>query len=286
MDGAIHSEPDRPLVRTGPIELRDLGPNGRPLGTPDDCADDDTPWELHRGELVERPVAHDIHSIVMTVLGGLFLTHVRDGYTILTDIHCVLDDALGPSRRAPDVVIAHRIKNPKNEPLRGTPVLAVEVRATESKKHLDEKVQLYIEHDWPTVWLVHTQRREVEVVQAGLASVVYRPGARVPMLPELDKYGLPSMPVTAFFDEHEASQYIDRWAEAKGHQRGYTDGRADGVAQGVAQSLFSVLLVRGVDVPSNVRERIASCTDIDVLQRWFTLALTATNVNDFVKSMG
>jgi Uma2 family endonuclease len=282
MDGAMHSEPDRPLVRTGPIELRDCGPTGRKLGTPDDCADDDTPWELHRGELVERPMAHNIHSIVMSILGNLFSTHVRDGYSVLTDIHCVLDDARGESRRAPDVVIALEIKDPKNEALRGIPVLAVEIRATESKKHIEEKVKLYLEHDWPTVWLVHTERHGVEVLQKGLASVTYRPGTQVPMLPELDKYGLSSMPVTAFFDKQEASKYIDRWTEAKGHQRGY----ADGIAQGVVKSLLSVLLVRGIDVPSSIRERISSCTDMDALQRWFTLALTATNVDEFVKGMG
>ncbi len=282
MDGAIHSEPERELIRTGPIELRDFGPNGRRLGTPADCDDDDTPWELHRGELVERPVSHSIHSIVMTVLGGLFLTHVRDGYTILTDIHCVLDDPHGESRRAPDVVIAREIKNPKNEALRGIPVLAVEIRATQGKKHLEEKVKLYLEHDWPMVWNVHTERHEVEVIQKGLASVTYRPGANVPMLPELDKYGLSSMPVTAFFDEREASKYIDRWTEAQGHQRGYTDGRT----RERAISLLDVLLVRRLDIPGSVRQRISSCTDLDALQRWFTLALTATNIDEFVRGMG
>jgi len=34
-----------------------------------------------------------------------------------------------------------------------------------------------------------------------------------------------------------------------------------------------------------VRGRIASSTDIDALQRWFTLALTAANVDEFVKGM-
>ena len=290
MDGAIHSEPERELVRTGPIELRDFGPNGRRLGTPTDCEDDDTPWELHRGELVERPVSHDIHSIVMGILTNLFGNHVREGYSVLVDIHCVLDDAHGESRRAPDVVIAHEIKNPKGEALRGIPVLAVEIRATQGKKHLEEKVKLYLEHDWPTVWNVHTERREVEVVRPGLASVTYRPSASVPLPVELDKYGLSSMPVTAFFDKNEASKYIDQWVRADGYNDGRTDGIAQGVAQGIAQgvakSLLAGLLVRGLDVPQDVRERISSCTDLDILQRWFTLALTAANVDAFVNGMG
>jgi Uma2 family endonuclease len=285
MDGAIHSEPERELIRTGPIELRDVGPNGRKLGTPADCEDDDTPWELHRGELVERPVSHEIHSVVMTVLGGLFLNHVRDGYSVLIDIHCVLDDAHGESRRAPDVVIAHEIKNPKGEALRGIPVLAVEVRATQGKKHLEEKVKLYLEHDWPTVWNVHTERREVEVVRPGVASVTYRPGASVPLPPELDKYGLSLMPVTAFFDMNEASKYIDQWVRTDGFNDGRTVGFNDGRARERANSLLDVLAARSLNVPLAIRERITSCTDIDTLQRWFALALTTTNVDMFVQGM-
>jgi hypothetical protein len=277
MDGAMHTDPERPLRRTGPIELRDSGPTGRKLGTPEDCEDEDTPWELHRGELVERPVSHDIHSIVMAILSALFSNHVHDGYTVMSDIHCVLDDEYGESRRAPDVAIMHKLINPKNEAYRGIPVLAVEVRAAQSKRYIEEKVKLYLEHDWPEVWIVHTERHEVEVLRRGVASVVYRPGAQVPLLPELDKYGLSSMPVTAFFDTEEASKYIDQWVAAKGH--------ANGRAQERARALLDVLLARGLDAPADVRARISSCTELDLLQRWFTLALTAANVDEFVKGM-
>jgi hypothetical protein len=308
MDGAILSQPDRPLVRTGPIAQRDRGPNGRPLGTPDDCYED-SPWELHRGELVERPVSYDIHAVVMGILTALFHVHARDGYTIMDDIDCVLDDDLGESRRAPDVAIVHQLENPKGEAYRGIPVLAVEIRATQRKKHLEEKVALYIDHDWPTVWLVHTEGRKVEVVKKGLASVVYRIGTSVPMIPELDKYGLSTVPVSAFFDDVESSTYIDAWVKKRsfsdgrkkglvdgrkkglvdGHKKGIADGHKKGIVDGRtrerARALLDVLLVRGFDVPANVRERITSCTDLDTLQRWFTRALTATNAHAFVKSL-
>lgn len=276
MDGAIHSEHDRPLVRTGPIELRDVGPNGRPLGTPEDCTEDSR-WELHRGELVETPMAHDIHAIVMVLLSALFHLHVRRGYSVLSDIHCVLDDAFGQSRRAPDVAIAHEVTNPKGDALYGTPVLAVEIRATQSRKYLEEKVKLYIEHDWPTVWIVHTERHEVEVVRKGLASVVYRPGTSVPLVPELDTYGLTSLPVTAFFDERLAPQYTHEWVRDK--------GIALGVMQGMSASLLTGLMARGWDVPAAVRRQISSSTDSDQLQRWLKLAFTATNAEEFIKGM-
>ena len=276
MDGAIHVDSDRSLRRTGPIELRDSGPTGRKLGTPDDCYED-SPWELHRGELVERLMAHDTHSIAMGILTALFRNHLRDGYTVMDDIDCVLDDAYSESRRAPDVVIVHQLRNTKNEAYSGIPVLAVEVRATQSKRHLDEKVTLYLEHDWPEVWLVHTERQEVEVVRSGVASVVYRKGTRVPLLPELDKYGLSSMPVTAFFDDVEASKYIDQWVR----QSGYADGRT----QERARAVLDVLAARGLAVPSSARDRIMSCTNLETLQRWFTLALSARTVDEFVQGM-
>lgn len=284
MDGAIHfeAEPERQLIRTGPIELRDKGPNGRPLGTPEDCADDDSPWELHRGELVETPMANNSHSTVIGIVGHLFSTHARDEFSTKVDVHCVLDDAFGESRRAPDVVLIRELKRPEVDgPLRGIPIIAVEVRATQAKKHLEEKVKLYLEHDWPTVWIVHTERHEVEVVELGLAPVVYRPGANVPLVPELDKYGLSFMPVNAFFDNEDASKHIDRWVEAKGHQRGLTQG----ITQGIATSLLSVLEARGIRMTAAVRKRIEGCNDLNTLQRWLLLAATATNVDAFVKGM-
>jgi hypothetical protein len=49
--GGSSASSSRPPRNAGPIELRDLGPNGRPLGTPDDCYDG-SGWDLREGELV------------------------------------------------------------------------------------------------------------------------------------------------------------------------------------------------------------------------------------------
>ena len=290
MDGALYvSDPERELIRTGPIELRDVGPSGRKLGTPDDCYED-SPWELHRGELVEKPVSYDIHSVAMVFSGTLFRVHARDGHTVMSDVYCVLDDEHGASRRAPDTVLVKQIINPQNDPYHGIPIIAVEIRATQGKKHLEEKVRLYIDHDWPTVWLVHTERREVEVVKKGLASVVYRMGTHVPLVPELDKYGLTSVPVSAFFDDVEAVKYTDGWVHAHGRASGFADGHASGVADGRtrerAGALLDLLGARGFVVPPHVRERVMSCGDLDQLQRWFLLAATVTNLDAFVAGLG
>lgn len=68
----------RPPRNTGPIELRDFGPTGRRLGTAADCYDG-SPWELHRGELVEAMGGKDLHGITMALLAALPASRVPKG---------------------------------------------------------------------------------------------------------------------------------------------------------------------------------------------------------------
>ncbi|MDC3953217.1 Uma2 family endonuclease [Polyangium jinanense] len=269
----MDARPTRPPRRTGPIELRDFGPNGHRLGTPDDCYDG-SPWELHRGELVQQMGSKDIHGITMALLAALFRVHAREGHTVLADIYCDLTDEQGPSLRAPDVVVVSDLVTPRNDAYRGTPLLAVEIRGTQSKKYLDDKVKLYLEHDWPEVWLVHAERHEVEVLRRGVASVVYRPGTEVPMIPALDKYGLTALPVTAFFDQREVTRYTDEWVQK----------RAEARARG--ETLLEFLDARGLDLPETARARITACTDVTMLKRWLVLAATAASASAFVDAMG
>jgi Uma2 family endonuclease len=152
----MHASRTRPPRDTGPIELRDFGPSGRRLGTPADCYDG-SPWELHRGELVEQMGSKDIHGIQTALLAALFRTHARRGLTVMSDVYCDLSDAEGPSLRAPDVVVVRDLATPKDEAYAGTPVVAVEIRGTQSERYLEEKVKLYLEHDWPVTWIVHAE---------------------------------------------------------------------------------------------------------------------------------
>ncbi|MGW7816812.1 hypothetical protein ACWGLF_01530 [Streptomyces puniciscabiei] len=48
----------------------------------------------------------------------------------------------------------------------------------------------------------------------------------------------------------------------------YLDGKAKGKAKGEAQAILRFLAARGVPVPEEARERIAGCTDLDLLGRW------------------
>ena len=241
---------------------------GRRLGTAEDCYDG-SPWELHRGELVEQMGSKDIHSITMALFAALFRTHARDGLTVMTDVYCDLSDDAGSSLRAPDVVLVRDLSTPRNDVFRGTPILAVEVRGTQSKRYLEEKVKLYLEHDWPVVWIAHAERREVEVVTPGSASVTYRLGTEVPFHAELNKYGLTAVPVAAFFDDRETSRFNDGWVKAKER----------------AQAILDALDARKIAVPQSLRARIAACTDPGLLDRWFFQAVTCADAAAFARAL-
>jgi hypothetical protein len=262
---ALHVRPPRD---TGPIEGRDFGPTGRRLGTALDCYDG-SPWELHRGELWEQMGSKDIHGIVMAVLAKLLGTHARRGVTVMTDVYCDLSDASDPgaaSIRAPDVVLVGDLAKPKDAIYTGTPILAVEVRGTQSKRYLEEKVKLYLEHDWPCTWIVHAERQEVEVLRPGAASVTYRRGTSVPLVPELDKHGLAALPVAALFDEAEGIRFNDGWVAARER------------AKEAARAVLTVLRVRGIAVPDAARERILAEKDPARLERWHERAIPAASV--------
>ena len=269
----MNALPARPLRNTGPIELRGFGPTGRRLGTAADCYDG-SPWELHRGELWEQMGSNDIHGIVMAVLAKLFGIHARPGTTVMTDVYCDLSDASAASVRAPDVVLVGDLTQPKDTIYTGTPILAVEVRGTQSKRYLDEKVKLYLEHDWPRTWIVHAERQEVEVLQRGMASVVYPRGTEVPLVPELDHHGLAVLPVAAVFDEGEARRFGDGWVAARER------------AQERAHSVLAVLATRGLVVPDGVRARVLASRDLEALGRWLGLAVTAPSAEAFVAGLG
>jgi Uma2 family endonuclease len=255
------------------MELRDFGPTGRRLGTEDDCYDG-SPWELHRGELWEQMGSKDIHGILMALLAALFRTHARPGVTVMADVYCDLTDDTGASLRAPDVALVGDLVKPKNEVYRGTPILAVEVRGTQSKRYLEEKVKLYLEHDWPNTWIVHAERQEVEVLRPGTGSVVYRPGTSVPLVAELDHHGLTTLPVNALFDPTEARRCNDGWVAAQAATQAAT--------QATAQAVLRVLASRGFALPKRARQKILQAPNPIAL---IGPAATAPTVEAFLKSL-
>ena len=66
----------------------------------------------------------------------------------------------------------------------------------------------------------------------------------------------------------------------QGMARGLAKGLAEGRAEGLARSVLRVLEARGVSVDDPSRQRILSCLDQDMLDRWLERAVTATTLSD------
>ncbi|MFC8305756.1 hypothetical protein ACFUMJ_20245 [Streptomyces olivaceus] len=54
----------------------------------------------------------------------------------------------------------------------------------------------------------------------------------------------------------------------------WLEGRAKGKAEGKAEDILYILKVRGVEIPGSVRERVAECTDLDLLGTWLDRSLS------------
>ena len=62
--------------------------------------------------------------------------------------------------------------------------------------------------------------------------------------------------------------------------QGRAEGEAEGQARGEAKAVLAILDARGVEVPDEVREDIAGCTDLDQLDTWVRRAVTANKVHE------
>jgi hypothetical protein len=66
----------------------------------------------------------------------------------------------------------------------------------------------------------------------------------------------------------------------EGLAEGLAEGRAQGLAEGRTEAILQVLDKRGIAVDDESRERIVSCTDLDILGAWLDRSFTATQVSD------
>ncbi|MBH1936147.1 Rpn family recombination-promoting nuclease/putative transposase [Streptomyces sp. AV19] len=63
-------------------------------------------------------------------------------------------------------------------------------------------------------------------------------------------------------------------------ERTLQEGEAKGRAEGRAKSVLGVLEMRDVSVPPEVQERVMGCTDLGVLDRWFTRAFSVVGAEE------
>jgi uncharacterized protein len=68
--------------------------------------------------------------------------------------------------------------------------------------------------------------------------------------------------------------------EAKGKAVGLVEGEARGEAKGKIASIFTILSARGLSLSPAQKERISSCSDLALLEKYLQKALTATSTAD------
>ncbi len=65
-----------------------------------------------------------------------------------------------------------------------------------------------------------------------------------------------------------------------GHRRGMRQGLQQGRLQGRAEALLQILAARGIQTSEEARQRILTCTDAALLDRWVHRASKATTLSD------
>ena len=77
------------------------------------------------------------------------------------------------------------------------------------------------------------------------------------------------------------SELAEQRAELR-WQEGKNEGIQIGEARGEAKALLVVLRSRGFDIPKEVEQRIAECTDPVLLVSWLSRAATVSDVSDLL----
>jgi hypothetical protein len=69
----------------------------------------------------------------------------------------------------------------------------------------------------------------------------------------------------------------------QGRVEGKIEGKIEGRAEGLAEAVLKLLAARGIAVDGAARQRIMSCTELDLLDLWFSRALNATSLSDVLR---
>jgi len=88
--------------------------------------------------------------------------------------------------------------------------------------------------------------------------------------------------------EERAEELMRSYGEElieRGLQQGLAKGLQQGLTRGRAEDVLRILTARGVPVDEAARQRILSCTDLALLDRWFDRSLNATSLSDVLDDL-
>jgi hypothetical protein len=89
---------------------------------------------------------------------------------------------------------------------------------------------------------------------------------------------IPTDPATQTSDDREflmqTHDIVENWRQ---------EARTEGRTEMQAEAVLTVLRVRGIDVPDDVRERILAQKDLEQLKRWLEKAVVASSIHEVLE---
>ncbi|MFI1730160.1 hypothetical protein ACH40E_13165 [Streptomyces acidicola] len=141
--------------------------------------------------------------------------------------------------------------------------------------------------------LAHAKDQGLPVILDALAAAVANTGGETAQRwAEFTEVGLGDTPARALWRQLMAT-YTPRFPGygtlieetlIKGEAEGRAKGEAKGRAEGRAEDILRVLDRRGIEVSEAVRERVTSCTDLEVLGNWLDRSLVASKAEELFES--
>ena len=87
------------------------------------------------------------------------------------------------------------------------------------------------------------------------------------------------------YNEEEEMKKIRADEFSVGRETGKAEGKEEGKAEGKAEFVLDLLENLG-EIPDGLRERILSETDLTILKKWFSEAVKAKTVGEFMEQAG
>lgn len=238
---------------------------------------------LRSGDPYELSGGHAVRCLPTGARGSLA---TGAGYKALADDPAVedvgIDAGFAPvadTMRAPDLSIGKIADAPGW--VHGVPKLAVEYADVgQDEDVLAQKIEDLLGAGTKLVWVVRLNGpQRVEVHEPDQPMRTALPGEA------LEAPGILSrpVPVEALYDREVAGEVNLRHVLRRltGHES-LDAVRDEGRAAGKAEAILSVLDARGIAVADDVRKRILSCSELEVLERWLRRATTAASADEIV----
>ncbi|HEY3236851.1 MAG TPA: Uma2 family endonuclease [Polyangiaceae bacterium] len=254
---------------TSPVEAgSELPPVDARLVAPD------SRYEIEDGRIRYVAPADEPHGTRHFILCALLEAHVREEYAGACDM---LTRTSKVDDMAPDASVFPRARDPETGGRR-LEELAFEIVSTEALSDAGRKAQKLMNRGVRRVFAVDVSRQRALEWSTELASWrLLDPGGFIE-----DKTLAAALPLEALVHAAKADDAIARALLAKHNpvlEGALAQKQLQGRAEGKAEALLRLLEKRGFILSAELRERVSSCTDAELLDRWFDRAVTATTVD-------